>query len=212
MLDGIVCVVDAKHFELHIKKENDDIAVENGVTSNTTSSDSNSSRANSNSFKRGFHGDSLEAVQQVCFADKIIINKTDLVSEDELLDILKTISVMNPSAAIVKSVYSRVPVDELLNIRAFDASRNAALLEKVSKTVNVPIFITIKEDGTLAKTKSGSVGALRTKISTVSLVLEDPIDLDKFNFWITQYLAKNGGSVYRVKGKIVNIFYKFRCI
>ena len=39
-----------------------------------------------------------------------------------------------------------------------------------------------------------------SKVSTVSLTTTSPIDLEKFNMWITQLLQENGNDIYRFKG------------
>jgi G3E family GTPase len=58
-----------------------------------------------------------EAVEQVAFADRIILNKTDLVVEDDLLRIERRLRSMNASAPIVRTCQSNVSVDSVLNIR-----------------------------------------------------------------------------------------------
>ena len=59
-----------------------------------------------------------EAEQQVCFADKIILNKTDLVSDNEaeLTSIENRLRSLNPSAPILCCQHSQINPKELLNI------------------------------------------------------------------------------------------------
>ena len=62
-------------------------------------------------------------VEQVEFADVIVVNKTDLVDaaeRDRLIGILRT---FNPIARIVPASHGRVPLDEVLDTGRFDFAR-----------------------------------------------------------------------------------------
>ena len=60
------------------------------------------------------------AVEQVAFADRMILNKTDLVSEIDLERIEARLQGINQFAPIQRSTQSQVSVDNVLNIKAFD--------------------------------------------------------------------------------------------
>lgn len=67
-----------------------------------------------------------EASEQIAFADKILLNKIDLVEggEDELVSIEEAIRYINPTAKILRTQYSKVEDNnELLNIGGFDVTR-----------------------------------------------------------------------------------------
>lgn len=78
---------------------------------------------------------------QIEFANVIVINKTDLVSE-ELLGVLKAaIHKLNPSAKIILSSYSRVSPSEILNTRMFDfeeAEQSAGWIAELNKEEHTP--------------------------------------------------------------------------
>ena len=61
-----------------------------------------------------------EAVEQVAFADRMILNKTDLVVEADLERVEKRLKSMNASAPILRSTRSAVSVDNVLDLGAFD--------------------------------------------------------------------------------------------
>ncbi|CAG8547960.1 8883_t:CDS:10 [Ambispora gerdemannii] len=65
-----------------------------------------------------------EAVRQIAMADRIIINKTDLVSNNELKVVEKRIKSINAAAELLRTERSRVPIDFILDIHAFDAKVN----------------------------------------------------------------------------------------
>lgn len=65
-----------------------------------------------------------EAEQQVCFADKIILNKIDLIEDKSKLDMIeKRLRTLNSTAPILRCEQSNVSPDELLNIGAFDLGK-----------------------------------------------------------------------------------------
>jgi len=67
-----------------------------------------------------------EAQEQVGFADRILMSKTDLVSEGEVEDLSKRLKRMNPRAPIKKVHFGETPIDEVLDIRGFNLN---AILE-----------------------------------------------------------------------------------
>ena len=67
--------------------------------------------------------DSREAEDQIAFADVIVLNKTDLVSEEELGQVEATVRAINPSARIHRTSRAAVPLEAVLDRGAFDLSR-----------------------------------------------------------------------------------------
>merc|ERR1719266_1452321 len=64
-----------------------------------------------------------ESVEQVCFADKVLLNKTDLADEAKLKKIEGEIRKLNPTAPILRCLHSKVSPKDLLNIQAFELDR-----------------------------------------------------------------------------------------
>jgi G3E family GTPase len=67
-----------------------------------------------------------EAQEQVGFADRILMSKTDLVSEDDAARLSKRLKKMNPRAPIKPVNFGNAPIDEVLDIRGFNLN---AILE-----------------------------------------------------------------------------------
>ncbi|HEY8615696.1 GTP-binding protein [Phenylobacterium sp.] len=67
--------------------------------------------------------DSKEAAEQIAFADQIILNKTDLVTEGELAEVEKAIRTLNPLAPIHRAQRSNVPLEQVLGRGSFDLER-----------------------------------------------------------------------------------------
>ena len=88
-IDAIVTLVDARHFEQHLK-------------------------------------DMKEPSIQVGFADVVLLNKTDLVSEADLVRIEREIRAINGTAKIHRAQNAVVPIETVLGLGAFDLERALA--------------------------------------------------------------------------------------
>ena len=128
-------------------------------------------------------GTDNEAEQQVSFADKIILNKTDLIDTPAQLDeIERRLREINPHAPILRSQHSKISPKELLNIGAFD-------LEKILDFN--PFF--------LGETKKPSHDKA---ISSLSTKVEGEVNIAMLSNWIKRLLRDGGDSLYRYKGII----------
>ena len=71
--------------------------------------------------------DSREAAEQIAFADQIVLNKTDLVTEEELREVEARLRRLNPLAPIHRAQRSNVALDKVLGRGGFDLDRIVAL-------------------------------------------------------------------------------------
>jgi G3E family GTPase len=124
--------------------------------------------------------DSHEAVEQVAFADVILLNKTDLIGADEVEALERRIRAMNPHARIHRTRRAEVPVAEVLGRGAFDLAR---ILEFE------PDFLSGEDDH-----------EHDDEVTSVSFELDRPVDSERFNSWISGILAEQGGDLLRTKG------------
>jgi G3E family GTPase len=67
-----------------------------------------------------------EAQEQVGFADRILLSKTDLMKEEETESLIKRLKKMNPRAPIKKVHFGDAPIEEVLDLRGFNLN---AILE-----------------------------------------------------------------------------------
>src|SRR5271154_2717038 len=79
--------------------------------------------------------DSREAAEQIAFADQIVLNKTDLVSADDLKMIEARLRRLNPLAPIHRAQRSNVPLEAILGRGGFDLDR---ILELEPEFLNPP--------------------------------------------------------------------------
>jgi len=67
--------------------------------------------------------DAPEAKNQIAFADVILINKTDLVSPEQLAEVEARIRAINPYAKVHKTERAKIALNEVLGRNAFDLDR-----------------------------------------------------------------------------------------
>ena len=58
-------------------------------------------------------------MEQVEFSNIVVLNKTDLVDEEQQQDILDRIAILNPRVKVLKSYQSKIDVMEILNTRLY---------------------------------------------------------------------------------------------
>ncbi len=63
---------------------------------------------------------------QIEFCDVIVLNKTDLVSADDLAQLEAILRALNPQACIVRSRFGKVALDQVLDTGSFDFARAEA--------------------------------------------------------------------------------------
>jgi len=154
--------------------------------------------------------DAPEAKNQIAFADVILINKTDLVSPEELSDIEARIRGINPYAKLHKTERAQIPLDAVLDRNAFDLDRILDL---------EPAFLDDDEhdhhhdrehghehdhrhdhDHKHAHAHGGLKHYHDEEMQSISLRTDRPLDPDKFFPWVQDLVQKEGPNILRCKG------------
>ena len=144
--------------------------------------------------------DAPEAKNQIAFADVILINKTDLVSADELGDVEARIRSINPYAKVHKTERAKIALDQVLDRKAFDLDRILDI---------EPDFL--EGDGhdhghhhDHDHDHHHGHGALKhyhdEDMQSLSLKSEKPLDPDKFFPWVQNLVQTEGPNILRCKG------------
>ncbi|KAJ2961846.1 hypothetical protein NQZ79_g2964 [Umbelopsis isabellina] len=114
-----------------------------------------------------------EATKQIAIADRIIINKKDLLSESEMDALQDTISGINSAATIVKTERSRVPLEFVLDINAYDITDANGVALQTNKINEI----------------SSTHHHSDTSVETICIQLNQPIhDIDLLERWIQTLL------------------------
>src|SRR5215467_9143954 len=156
--------------------------------------------------------DAPEAKNQIAFADVILINKTDLVSADQLSDVEARIRGINPYAKVHKTQRAKVPLEAVLGRNAFDLDRILDL---------EPDFLGDDHDHHHHDHDHGqdhdqdhgrdhdhahshSHGGLKhyhdEEMQSIALRTDKPLDPDKFLPWVQDLVQKEGPNILRCKG------------
>ncbi len=139
--------------------------------------------------------DSKEAEDQIAFADVIVLNKTDLVTPDELAKVEGLVRAINPTARIHRTSRSAVDLAEVLDRGAFDLSR---ALE------SDPHFLDADDDHHHHDHHHHDHGASDihdVSVKSVSLRAGE-MDPKKFFPWIEKITQTEGPNILRLKGII----------
>jgi G3E family GTPase len=120
-----------------------------------------------------------EAIEQLAFADRILLNKTDLVDEQELAAVERRIRAINANAEIIPTTMSHVDLDRILGVGAFDLAK---VLEME------PQFL---DDTDHQHDQS---------VTSVGIELPGKVAIDKINDWLGWLLGTKGVDIFRMKG------------
>jgi G3E family GTPase len=139
--------------------------------------------------------DSREAEDQIAFADVVVLNKTDLVTPEELRDVEATVRAINPSARIHRTERSGVALTEVLDRGAFDLSRALD---------NDPHFLDAHDDSDHHDHDGHDHHASPIHDVTVKSVSLRGGEMDpkKFFPWIEKITQMEGPNILRLKGII----------
>jgi G3E family GTPase len=149
--------------------------------------------------------DAPEAKNQIAFADVILLNKTDLVSKDELEEVEARIRGINPYARLHRTQRSQIDIGEVLDRNAFDLDR---ILEIE------PEFLHAGEhdhdhghehdqhhDHDHHHHHGGGLKHYHDEeMQSLSFRADKPLDPDKFFPWIQKLVAEDGPKILRSKG------------
>ena len=142
--------------------------------------------------------DSREAVEQVAFADQIVLNKTDLVDESTLLSVTRELRRINPLAPIHRALRSGVALELVLGRGGFDLDRIQALepdfLNPAHGEAGHVHDENCHHDAPVHDHSHDSA------ITSVSLSSEHPMDANRVQHWLTDLVATQGESILRSKG------------
>ena len=148
--------------------------------------------------------DAPEAKNQIAFADVILINKTDLVSPEELSDLEARIRGINAYAKLHKTERAKIPLDAILGRNAFDLDRildlEPAFLEGADEHDNHHDHGHGNHDHQHAHTHGGLKHYHDEEMQSISLRTQMPLDPDKFFPWVQDLVQKEGPNILRCKG------------
>ncbi|GAB2559555.1 CobW family GTP-binding protein [Gracilibacillus alcaliphilus] len=126
------------------------------------------------------HLEEEEPEQQIAFADILLLNKIDLITEEEQKELDKQLLRMNPNAKRYYTAYANVDTEDLIGTKSFD----------LDNVLNIdPNLLTEAHHH-------------HHNHHVTSFVFREdrPLDLDKVNKWFAYLVHIKGESLYRYKG------------
>ena len=148
--------------------------------------------------------DAPEAKNQIAFADVILVNKTDLVSEPDLLEIEARIRGINPYAKLHRTQRSQIALNEVLDRKAFDLDRildiEPDFLEGDGHDHHDHGHDHHDHHHDHAHHHVGVKHYHDEHMQSVSIRTDKPLDPDKFFPWVQDLVANDGPSILRSKG------------
>ncbi|HEY4982870.1 MAG TPA: GTP-binding protein [Pseudolabrys sp.] len=154
--------------------------------------------------------DAPEAKNQIAFADVILINKTDLVSAEDLDEIEARIRAINPYAKVHRTERAAIALSEVLGRNAFDLDRILDI---------EPDFLSVEEEhehehehdhghahghdhahGEQHHHGNGLKHYHDEDMQSVAIKTDKPLNPDKFFPWVQDLVATEGQKILRSKG------------
>jgi G3E family GTPase len=147
--------------------------------------------------------DAPEAKNQIAFADVILINKTDLVSEAELREVEARIRGINPYARLHRTQRAQIPLAEVLGRNAFDLERILDIEPEFLHADDHDHRHDHDHDHGDGHAHSHGLKHYHDEeMQSISLKSDAPLDPDKFFPFIQNLVAAEGPQILRCKGII----------
>ena len=153
VLDSIVCLADAKHLPIHLDE----------IKPNPK--------------------DVNEAYQQVAFADKILLNKIDLVTPVQKQSLIDRLATINRFARVIETTNSTVDLSQILGLNSF---RMESILG-----VDPDFFESQEGDESHHNLEA---------VQSVGLAFEGRLHAQWFNMFMMDLLRERAADLYRTKG------------
>lgn len=122
------------------------------------------------------------ALHQIAFADKILLNKIDLITVDEKEKLKERIAGINKFATVIETEKSRAPLGEILGLNSFS-------MESILKYSD-PNFFETQENPT----------SDIELVSSVGIEFEGNLNAQWFNLFMMDLLRERAADLYRTKG------------
>lgn len=124
-----------------------------------------------------------EAQQQVAFADKILLNKIDLVTEDEKKALKERLAKLNKFATVIETKRSRAPLEAILKSDSFNME---------SILTYAPDFFEDQEE----EKKEHNLDL----VQSVGIQFKGSLHAQWFNMFMMDLLKDRAADLYRTKG------------
>lgn len=133
----------------------------------------------------------IESNRQAAIADRLIVTKTDLAADHGRQLLHERLRTVNPDAPILTAADPDLDLSSLADVRSEGVASSG--LSQSGFYCEEPMHL-VAADGS----------PHQTAISSMSLMIDRPVDWTAFGLWLTMLLNRHGERVLRVKG-ILNL-------
>jgi G3E family GTPase len=148
--------------------------------------------------------DAPEPAVQLAFADVILLNKTDLVSADELGRIEMRIRKMNSLAALHRTQNSRIDPSKVFDLKARELTGPFAIPESATREHGHEPGDNDRDPHHHGHDREHEAGHHPhhhdESVSSFYLSDDRPLDLKKVEAWLTEMIRELGANLFRSKG------------
>lgn len=153
----------------------------------------------------------FESVQQVAMADRLILTKTDLVTETQLAAFEKRLAALNPGARRFRADHGRIDPKLLFGLAPTQESSAAQALDWVAlapKKASLPPLSGLKQTAPLGQSHGlfASTGGARPshdgRVSSQSIEIAEPISPIVFDLWLESLMNSAAADILRLKGVV----------
>lgn len=127
-------------------------------------------------------GSPNEALQQVAFADKILLNKVDLVTPAEKKALKDRLALINKFAVVIETERSRAPLGEILGLNSFS-------MESI-----------LGVDPDFFENQEGESKHNLEAVTSVGISIEGNMHSQWFNVYMMDLLRERAADLFRTKG------------
>lgn len=127
-----------------------------------------------------------EGIKQVAAADVLVLTKSDMAGTAQITTVREELVRLNPSAMVWDSAQASGEVDFMLDAMS---SAGPARYQPVNR-----------RDNAAAADAATSLRAHTESVSSMSLIVDRPMDWTAFGIWLSLLLNRHGDDVLRVKG------------
>ena len=125
-------------------------------------------------------GADAQVVEQIAFADRLVITKTDLVDQPAVEEVVRRVREINHVADLVYGSHGKVDLDRILGVHAFDLDRIVEM---------DPSFLT-----------GGGEHHHESGVTSVGFDVPGELDPDRLSTWMDQLVQEWAVDIFRMKG------------
>ena len=118
------------------------------------------------------------AWEQIAFSHVLLLNKSDLVSHEELKNLENHVRAINPTAILFNTKNAQIDLNHLIDIGGFDLSN-----------------VNLSDNEFLDHGLHDNHHEHESEITSVSIACSGTIDPDKFNHWLRMLLIMEGNMI-----------------